>query len=283
LNRFCPFNRTTPNGRIPKIATQLGGRPRAYKSKPTLGAEGRKKLRWGFTLVELLTVLAIIGILATLLMSALSTAKKKSRIVGSISNLRQIAIAFTTYQDDYDRRPRTWDQLLAARYLGSPKVLKCLEDRKGNWGNLVQPNMTGLEATNTYSYLYPLPWDDWAWNRVVKSGPHAGLAACQLHGIGRPDPEVPSMLDYEGLVLRAQLDGAVVRREVFWTRPEEESVEFDSAPAASIAGPESPGFAPPMESSADDQSSARVAFTPEFPWALFMDNPLTNENLPQSP
>lgn len=243
----------------------------------------RLKQRTGFTLVELLTVLAIIGILATLLMSALSTAKKKSRIVGSISNLRQIAIAFTTYQDDYGRRPHTWDQLLAARYLGSPKVLKCLEDPKGNWGNLVQPNMTVLEATNTYSYLYPLPWDDWAWNRIVKSGPHAGLAACQLHGIGRPDPEFPSMLDYEGLVLRAQLDGAVVRREVFWSRPEQETASFDAAPAASMAGPESPGFAPPAESDSDNVSASRVAFTPEFPWALFMDDPLSTNNLPEIP
>lgn len=232
----------------------------------------------GFTLVELLTVIAIIGILATLLMSALSTAKKKSRIIGSTSNLRQIAIAFTTYQDDFSRRPRTWDQLLEAGYLGSPKVLKCLEDRKGNWGNLVQPNITGIVATNSYSYLYPMPWDDWAWNLIVQSGPHAGLAACQLHGIGRADPEMPSMLNYEGLVLRAQLDGAVVRREVYWSPVESESLAMESAPAGPVMDTEMPGFAPPMESNAPESSASRVAATPEVPWALFMDGPV---NVPQ--
>jgi prepilin-type N-terminal cleavage/methylation domain-containing protein len=169
-----------------------------------------------FTLVELLTVLAIVGILATLLMSALSTAKKKSRVAASISNLRQIAIAFTLYQDDHAHRPLTWDVLLSSGYLGSERILKCLEDKTRKLGESVQPDMTGNVATNQHSYLYPLPWDDWAWNRIVKSGAHAGLAACQLHGVGRPDPEAPSMLDFEGLVLRAQLDGAVVRREVYW-------------------------------------------------------------------
>ncbi len=218
-----------------------------------------------FTLVELLTVLAIIGILATLLMSALSTARKKSRITASISNLRQISIAFTMYRDDHRRRPLTWDLLLSSGYLGSPRVLKCLEDKKGNWGNVVQPDMTGNVATNQYSYLYPLPWDDWAWNRIVKSGPHAGLAACQLHGVGRPDPEMPSMLDYEGLVLRAQLDGAVVRREVYWGGGLDASFETAGTdiPEGDLMAP-----APP------EGAGNRVQFTPEFPWALFMDEPL---------
>ncbi|MBT5925750.1 MAG: type II secretion system protein [Verrucomicrobia bacterium] len=216
-----------------------------------------------FTLVELLTVLAIIGILSTLLMSALSTAKKKSRIATSISNLRQIAIAFTIYQDDYAHRPLSWDVLLATGYLGNERVLKCLEDRRGNWGNLVQPDMTGIVATNRHSYLYPLPWDDWAWNRIVKSGPHAGLAACQLHGVGRPDPESPSMLDYEGLVLRAQLDGAVVRREVYWGAGLDASFELSGA-----AIEEGDLMAPPQV------AGSRVPFTPDFPWALFMDEPI---------
>ena len=199
-------------------------------------------------------------------MSALSTAKKKSRVATSISNLRQIAIAFTLYQDDHAHRPLTWDVLLSSGYLGSERILKCLEDKQGNWGNLVQPDMTGNVATNQHSYLYPLPWDDWAWNRIVKSGAHAGLAACQLHGVGRPDPEVPSMLDFEGLVLRAQLDGAVVRREVYWGAGMDAAFESSGAdiPDGNLMAP-----APPAQ-----EAGNRVQFTSDFPWALFMDEPL---------
>ena len=218
-----------------------------------------------FTLVELLTVLAIVGILATLLMSSLSIAKKKSRIASSTSNLRQIAIAFTLYHDDHAHRPLTWDTLLSSGYLGNERILKCPADRQGNWGNLVQPDMTGNVATNQYSYLYPLPWDDWAWNRIVKSGANAGLAACQLHGMGRPDPDAPSMLDFEGLVLRAQLDGAVVRREVYWRAGMD--VPLETA-AADMQDESLIPLNPPPD------AAKRILFTSEFPWALFMDETL---------
>ena len=57
----------------------------------------------GFTLVELLVVIAIIGILAALLMSALTSAKLKSKQVGCINNLRQLALAHTAYTLDFGK------------------------------------------------------------------------------------------------------------------------------------------------------------------------------------
>ena len=61
----------------------------------------------GFTLLELLTVIAIIAILSALLLSAVAIAKNKARRVVCINNLRQINLGVQMYSDDSnDKSPK---------------------------------------------------------------------------------------------------------------------------------------------------------------------------------
>ncbi len=57
------------------------------------------KSKSGFTLVELLTVIGIIGVLVSLLLPAVQRARESARSTQCKSNLRQIGLAMTQYLD----------------------------------------------------------------------------------------------------------------------------------------------------------------------------------------
>lgn len=98
----------------------------------------------GFTLVEMLVVIAIIGILSATVLTALGPARNKAKDARIISALNQIrAVAETFYDGDYD----SFD-------LSQPEVVRAAADILKNGGELrLSKSSSGALNFAAYSKL----------------------------------------------------------------------------------------------------------------------------------
>jgi len=95
---------------------------KTQSNSPFRASHGRNRLlEWSaFTLIELLVVIAIIGILASLLLPALSRAKDNAQLAADLNNVRQILLASHLYAGDNNDRLAypTWGAISAAKTVG---------------------------------------------------------------------------------------------------------------------------------------------------------------------
>ena len=107
------------------------------------------KQRFGsraFTLIELLVVITIIAILAGMLLPALSSTKKKAQAANCLSNMRQWALGFTLYADD-------WSDYWPYEGNGSPIDDTSASEANGPaaWYNVVPPYFNEKPLKDLYA------------------------------------------------------------------------------------------------------------------------------------
>lgn len=115
--------------------------PRTWPAKP----------RHGFTLIEILVVIAIIGLLAAILFPVFGRARENARRSSCQSNLKQISLAWTQYLQDNDERvtpvvagtsingqtPHNWQESLEP-YCKSEQIWKCPSAQRNLAGDVIR-------------------------------------------------------------------------------------------------------------------------------------------------
>jgi prepilin-type N-terminal cleavage/methylation domain-containing protein len=125
----------------------------------TIGVNIKAQRQSGFTLIELLVVIAVIAILAAMLLPAMARAKENANQVVCRSNLKQWAVAQTSYVDDSNQIfPRTKIPN------GTPPLSAAYNEDNPTWADLAYFNADGqgndawFNALPIYIRGKPLYW-----------------------------------------------------------------------------------------------------------------------------
>ena len=170
--------------------------------------------RYGFSLVELLVVIGIIGLLIAILMPALQAAREASRAMQCASNLRQVMLGMVNYATDNRgkfppnvgaKQYRWYNQDFIAKYFKGVKILPLAKTCAG--GVFVCPN-DGDDAQRSYSM------NVWASSEV------SSFVASTDGQYGR----LFTMQEKEA-------DKLIVLAEALWEEPDQNDDQVNTSPA----------------------------------------------------
>lgn len=116
-----------------------------------------RRIHLAFTLVELLVVITIIGILISLLLPAVQSARESARKVQCSNNLHQLGLALQAYHTDY----RIFPPSSVWKTNGLVDINRTAQPNDGglaeNWVVLILPQLDQQNLAKSFNLLKPIP------------------------------------------------------------------------------------------------------------------------------
>lgn len=166
----------------------------------------------GLTLVELLTVIAIIALIVAILIPVIIAIRKRGYEPTCLANLRQLHIAFTTYLQDYEAEPSQQRRLWS--YISDKRILVCPADITVDGAATREANdpLTPPEQHTKTSYIYyrdELFYSESAVKLMKEQDSNHGIFVCFLHGTPVENVVTLPKHDMKGKILRLRMDGSI--------------------------------------------------------------------------
>lgn len=166
---------------------------RDERMPPGTRRESLSRADAAFTLIELLIVIAIMAIMASLLLPALAKSKERGRTAACLSNLHQVGVALQLFVQENDNlMPVMYDvfvrtnepsiDIVLSNHFGKARILQCPSDSRNlfrltgssySWNSLV--NGQDAEHLSVFAidfdpFNIPLVFDKEAFHAAVGSG-----------------------------------------------------------------------------------------------------------------
>ena len=176
----------------------------------------------GFTIIELLVVVALVAILMGIIFPVMAYAKRQAMVTVDVSNLKSIGVAIALYQEDWNDRAPTVAKLVHAGYITEGVAVSPLDKTPQGQANEFELIAGKQPDPARLSYLSLADSTETEIDRVLASRGGGSVVSLAEARYLIPSEGVGGY--FTGDYLRLCMDGSVQKRKIIWDGPSHDNL-----------------------------------------------------------